>query len=286
MLPRRGTDGTLPLNNPLLPSSNPIVISAGLVGLEPVLEVVRTLLWTGQVAGERPASAIICAPIGSGKTSVLEKLETDVAKFYSDFTSQHAREILRNEKLTHIMIGDLLSVLGHKTGTVKLSMNLLSKMTGDRITTDPWTGDPLPGRRIGVITAVPPEELFSRKLHSVLWAGGFASRYIIVRYDYDKTTVRRIHDYIKSDAYTRELPMPLRIDRGEIAVEIPTEIAEKIRLLAGQIKNDEIGARAHKHLRALVKARARMRKDNKANDRDFHDIEIISDFMTRGGRII
>lgn len=258
----------------------------GLVGLEPVLELVKTLIWTGQIAGERPASAIICAPVGSGKTSALEKIECDTARFLSDFTTLHGKDVIRDEKLTHIMIGDLLSVLNHKSGTVKNSLNLLAKMTGDRVMTDPWTGDKITPRRLGVITAIPPEELYSRKLRSVLWGGGFASRFIIVKYTYNKSTIQRIHDFIKSDAYTSMQPFQLVVERAQIAVKIPPALSEKIRLLSQSIKNDEIGARAHHHLRALVKARARMRASMEADDRDFATIERIADFFTQDGRII
>lgn len=258
----------------------------GLVGLEPVLELVKTLLWTGQVAGERPASAIICAPIGSGKTSVLEKIECETARFLSDFTTLHGKDVIRDEKLTHIMIGDLLSVLNHKSGTVKNSINLLSKMTGDRVMTDPWTGDKITPRRLGVITAIPPEELYSKRLKSVLWGGGFASRFIIVKYNYTKATIKRIHDFIKSDAYTKMEPIHLDVERAQIQVKIPELLSEKIRILSQSIKNDEIGARAHHHLRALVKARARMRQTIIADDSDFDAIERIADFFTLDGRTI
>lgn len=266
----------------------PTTLSAqfGLVGLEPILEVVKTIIWTGQLHGERPASAIICAEVGSGKTSVLEKITCETATFLSDFTSREAKEIIRNEKLTHIMIGDLLSVLNHKSGTVKLSLNILSKMTGDTINRDPWDGSPIAPRKIGVITAIPPSELHAPKLKSVLWASGFASRFIIIRYTYTSKTIKRIHDYIASNAYIHVRPFIMEVERASIDIEIPEELSEQVRLLSKRIANDRIGARAHHHLRALVKARARMRKSMVAGKIDLDTVESICDFFTEEGRTI
>jgi len=278
-----------PVQHPDPPDLDLFALAAtyGLVGLEPVVDVVRTLLWTGQIAGERPASAIIVAPIGSGKTSVMEKLKTTTAEFLSDFTSQNARGIIRNDKLSHVMIGDFLSVLGHKTGTVVLSLNLIAKMTGEEILSDPWTGEPIkPGRKIGVITAIPPDGLVDRKMDKLLWKSGFASRFILIRYHYTEETIRRIHEFIESDAYTRVKPIELEIERGQVAVDIPPSISHNINLLAKSIQHDPIGARAHHHLRSLVKARARMRHDNKANEEDFKAIEIMSGFFTKAGKRI
>jgi hypothetical protein len=262
------------------------VASAGLVGLEPIIDLVKTIVWTGQLRGERPVSAILCAPIGSGKTSVLWKLQSEVTEFFSDFTSREARPALKKDYVTHLLIGDLLSVLGHKQGTVKLSINILAKLTGDRLTRDPWTGDEIAPRMMGVITAIPPEELYSRQCKPFLWSGGFASRYIIVRYDYDLKTIRRIHEYIKSDAYTKEAPYAFHVDRGQLEVAIPPSISDKISLLARTIKHDPIGARAHHHLRALTKARARMRGSVVVNEEDFKAVDEFSEFFSKSGKTI
>jgi len=259
---------------------------AGLVGLEPVIDLVQTIVWTGQLKGERPVSAILCAPAGAGKTSVLWKMQSNVSEFFSDFTARESRAAIKKEGITHLLIGDLLSVLGHKQGTVKLSINILGKLSGDRLTRDPWTGEDIVPKMMGIITAIPPEDLHSRKCKPYIWSGGFASRYIIVRYDYDMQTIRRIHDYIKSDAYTKEQPFIFEVDRGAIEVSIPPGIADKLSILSRQIKNDPIGARAHHHLRALAKARARMRGSMEVSETDFEAIDQFSEFFSRNGKVI
>jgi hypothetical protein len=201
-------------------------------------------------------------------------------------TARESRAALKKEGITHLLIGDLLSVLGHKQGTVKLSINILAKLTGDRLTRDPWTGEEIAPRMMGVITAIPPEDLYSKRCKPFIWTAGFASRYIIVRYDYDLKTIRRIHEYIKSDAYTRESPHAFQVERGALEVSIPSGISDKISILARSIKHDPIGARAHHHLRALAKARARMRGSIAVNEDDFKVIDEFSEFFSRDGKTI
>lgn len=260
---------------------------AGLIGLLPVLEIVKTLIYTGQVKGERPASAIICAPIGSGKTSVLEKIKCEQAEFTGDFTARDAARIVTKENISHIMIGDFLSVLGHKAGTVALSLQILSKLTGEALLTNPWNGQALNRPiSVGVISAIPPDALFDKRMKAILFGSGFASRFLIIKYEYTEATKSAIHRWIESDAYTRTRPFVFQVDKGQYEVKIPKHLSEKISLLSDRVRNDDLGARAHRHLRALVKARARMRSANEANEEDYDFIRDVSDFFCKQGRRI
>src|SRR5260370_41631817 len=134
-----------------------------MIGLETVIDLVTVVLWSGQVEGERPLSMILVAPPGTGKTSILEFVECSTAHFFSDFTSREIRGAIKgNENLTHLMLGDFLSVFGHAKGTVKLSINLLGRLTGDTVRQTPWTGEEMKPRRMGFISAIPPEDLSRR----------------------------------------------------------------------------------------------------------------------------
>lgn len=279
----------MPLSTPYPPPTleQDAADDAGLIGLLPVLEIVKTLIYTGQVKGERPASAIICAPIGSGKTSVLEKIKCEQAEFTGDFTARDAARIVTKENITHIMIGDFLSVLGHKAGTVALSLQILSKLTGEALLTNPWNGQMLNKPiSVGVISAIPPDALFDRRMKAILFGSGFASRFLIIKYEYTEQTKSAIHKWIESDAYTKTRPFPFHVEKGQYEIVIPKPIAEKINLLSDRVKNDELGARAHRHLRALAKARARMRSAKEVNDEDYDFIRDVSDFFCSDGRKI
>lgn len=262
-------------------------IEHGLVGLLPVLEIVKTIIYSGQVKGERAVSAVLVAPVGSGKTVCIEKTICETATFTSDFTAREASPIIRKNGATHIMIGDFLSIFGHKAGTVAHSLNILSKLTGDALTSDPFTGQALEKpKSMGVISAIPPDELGKRKIHELFFGGGFASRFVIIRYHYSDDTLKRIHKFIKSDLYTRVVPIKFEVDTGAYEIGIPEHIADKIETLRRLIKNDNTGMRAHHHLRALIKARARMQSRNEVNDDDYEFLVDTSDFFCDKGKTL
>ncbi|HMD54434.1 MAG TPA: hypothetical protein VKJ65_07800, partial [Phycisphaerae bacterium] len=87
--------------------------------LSVLLDFVKLLLWTGQLSDERPVSAIIVAPAGSGKTTMLENLQCEQAEFVGDLTARPLSGIVTEKKeVTHILLGDMLSLFGHKETTV------------------------------------------------------------------------------------------------------------------------------------------------------------------------
>jgi hypothetical protein len=247
----------------------------------------KTIIYSGQVKGERAVSAVLVAPVGSGKTVCIEKTICSVATFTSDFTAREASPIIRKHGTTHIMIGDFMSILGHKSGTVVHSLNILAKLTGDALTSDPFTGQALEKpKSMGVISAIPPDELQKRKVQELFFGGGFASRFILVRYNYSNETLKRIHRFISEDHYTRTVPIKFDVEPGAYEVHIPKIIADKVETLRRVIKNDNTGMRAHHHLRALIKARARMHGRNEVTEEDYSFLLDTSDFFCDRGKTL
>lgn len=276
-----------------IPLSHRATFDAGLVGLEPVLDIVKTIMYGGAVAGERPNSLIISAPIGCGKTTVLEKTEFNTSHFFSDFTAREAQIIVEKEDiLTHIAIGDFLSVFNHKSGTAALSLNLLAKLTGETLRDNPWNGKPIKRRNgekgisVGVLTAIPPERLRDPKIKTVVYGDGFASRFLILSYTYKPQTMARIHKYIESDAYINCKPLFIDIPRNKYPVTIPANVSAAITVIADKIKHDKVGFRANHHLRALVKARARYHDVDVVTEQIFGEIYDVIDFFYERGRAI
>lgn len=252
-------------------------------------DFVKLLLWTGQLLDERPASAIIVAPAGAGKTTLLENLECEQAKFLGDLTARPLHGILKNEKLTHIMLGDMLSLFGHKKSTVNLTIQNISKMTGEKIKQDPWTGEEIPPRMIGFITAVPPEDLKRRDISEQLNGGGFATRFLIVKYSYKPSTIASIHRFISENKYSeiRNVPKPFCIpNASKSKVEVSDKISEMIKDLSQTLNRDPLGFRAHRYLRALVKAQARRQMRTNATEDDFRVVSTYCDFFSSEGKAI
>jgi hypothetical protein len=258
-----------------------------LIGLKPVLELVRTVIWSGQVEAERPLSLILVADPGTGKTSVLERTECETAKFFSDLTSRELITALRNaDKLTHIMLGDFLSLFGHQRSTVKLSVSLLARLTGDTVKQMPWSGEDIPPRKLGMLTAIPPGDLKRRDISSHIFGGGFATRFLIAKYDYSRKTIEEVHKYIRQGKYKNEKPIELDVKHAPLVVKVPAPLAKKIQQLSTVMKHDPIGFRAHRQLRSLAMAIARARGSGMVRNADIDKLIEFSDFFSEKGRTL
>lgn len=256
----------------------------GLIGLQPVFDLLSLALWSGQVIGERPVSLLVVAPVASGKTSLLEKLECEQSHFCSDITSREVNSILSRPRVTHILLGDLLSLFGHKSHVVNLTCRTLSSLTGETMRTDSFSGKET-NRMLGLISAIPPAELLKDNIRRRLDEGGLSTRFIFARYKYSNSTIAAIHDFIKSDAYTRVKPFRFIIDRAPAKVEIRNREANDIREIAIGIQEptDKIGTRPHHHMRALTKASALSNGRATVTREDVERVARHSNFFTHEG---
>jgi hypothetical protein len=260
-----------------------------MIGLDPVIELVLTVLWSGQVEGERPLSLILIAPPGSGKTSILETMQCSVAHFTSDLTSREIKNVLKqNGHHTHIMLGDFTAVFNRSRGTAKLTMNLLGRLTGDKITHMPWEGEALPvPKQLGFISAIPPHDLAKREVKNQVEGAGFASRFLFAKFRYSQETIELVHKYIREGKYKDTLKMkPFEIKPGAYKVSVPKEISRSVNDLANRIKKDPLGFRAHHHLRTLICSIARKNSRNIVTLEDYETLVQFCDFFQEDGKQI
>jgi hypothetical protein len=262
-------------------------MSENLIEMNVLQNFIELLIWTGQLSDERPVSAIIVAPAGAGKTTLLESIKCAQADFVGDLTARQLSGLATASKeVTHVLLGDMLSLFGHKSSTVKLTLRLVSQMTGETLGHDPWTGTPLKEpKQVGLITAIPPDDFKKERKH--IEEGGFASRFMIVRYAYKPSTIANIHRFIAHNGYAGIKSKPFFIkDPGKWEVRIPARIAEKIKDFGQTLRIDPLGFRAHRHLRALVKAQARRHSRPVVAIKDFAYVQSCCEFFSKDGREI
>lgn len=259
-----------------------------MIGLEPVIDLVHTVLWSGQVENERPLSLILIAPPGAGKTSVLEMLESPVGYFLADITSREIKMILKkNKDISHIMLGDFTAVFSRARGTAKLTINLLGRLTGDKLTHEPWSGEELQTpRKLGFISAIPPDDLAKRDIRSHVQGAGFASRFLFAKYSYSQKTIDDVHKYIREGKYRESRKFHFEIKPGSFRVEVPENISSDIDRLAQSIKTDPLGFRAHHHLRTLACSIARKNHRNTVSAKDYATLVEFCDFFKQEGKRI
>jgi len=120
-----------------------------LIGMDFAVEVVQTVLLTGQLADEKPVSLLIIASPESGKTTATrnanisvssDRRSEELAVALTDTTGKGLLRIIREHPhATHVIFNDLAITAGHKSHVTKYLFGMISAMTeeGIVITADP-----------------------------------------------------------------------------------------------------------------------------------------------------
>ena len=263
-------------------------MSETLLQMHVLMDFLKLIIWTGQLIDERPISCVIVAPVGSGKTTVLQSLVCKETAFMTDLTSRPLSVIVTGpDEVTHILLGDFLSVFGHKESTVKLTLQTIARLTGETLELDPFGGRPIKPRQMGLITAIPPEEFNGKTISKHFNHGGFASRFVVLKYSYKASTIAAIHRYIAANKYAENGFKPfIMANTGKTIVSISSKISDLIKDFGMNLKQDELGFRVHRHLRALVKAEARRNCQSNVTMAHFERVQSYCEFFTSEGKAI
>lgn len=185
---------------------------------------------------------------------------------------------------THVLIPDLLKVLGHQKMVTRNTMTMLNSIMEEGLKNVMFYGtrrefeQPV---RCGVITAITKEAYKAREKY---WKSiGFVGRCLIVSFSYSKKTIRKIHGHIRKGFPPRQI----EIITGRVTkVEIPRRIAEKVQDLAIARIPSRTGFRLHRQLRSLIQAHALYCGRSKVKMEDFEEVRRLSKFLNLGFRPI
>ena len=236
-------------------------------------ELIRTVLYSGYVAGEKPLSVMFVGNVGIGKSEILNNFKNnDNIAFFTDVTYMGLIKLLEeNKEIRHIVIPDFLKITMKSkstTANITSAFNSLMEEGLDTISMMGKTVD-FKGKQSGVITATTKN---SFQQHRKNWKSmGFLSRMLIISYDYDDKTIKEIFEYIFKREYLKnskknKLQMPIK----NIDVKLPVKLAKKL-------KDKDTDFRRQKQLQTLAMARTLM-DNRKEQTVTTQDIDIINKF--------
>ena len=269
-------------------------------GPEPVAqqeleEILRLILLSAYILGEKPLSAIIVANVEAGKTMMMERYRTNHGVLWqSDLTAYGLiigySEQLKAGLIRHIFCPDLLRVLAHKHETRQQTITFLNGLIEEGV------GSMSIGPKIfrimspfccGFVTAIPREVFMDERRN---WSKiGFMSRMLPVSFDYSTETARQVMLSICSEDYLRYMPIKVDVpqDSGghatQWAIHLPGHLSRALvpysERLAKSEAQDRYGFRSQKQLQRLLKASALERANEVVDEDDLARVIRLSRFL-------
>lgn len=261
-----------------------------MIKVEPILDIIETILWTSMIKDEKPASAILIAGVGFGKSAILEKsykapkvkeewrdikgkdgaitkaktqtvTQIGTVLYTTDstpYTLYHKYgDLLKSGKIKHIVIPDFLSILTKNKEAMPDTIRFYNSLIEEGIFriesrySDFVTEVPV---QVGLITAVSSQDYDIRRKTQNWGAMGFLSRVLPVSYSYTNNTKGKILHSTFLREYHSEVNFVLKFPDKQISVDLPLKFEKPITKLANNIKDatDEVGARRQKQLMTFL----------------------------------
>lgn len=162
-------------------------ISTRLIGVDDLIKIVNLTLLSGRVKNARPVSILLVSDTEMGKTQILEVFMNLKPVIWANDLSAHvivdeiAPEVEKGK--THILVPDLLKVLGHQKMVTRNTMTMLNSIMEEGLKNVMFYGtrrDFKKPVRCGVIAAITREAYTAREKY---WNSiGFVGRCIPVSF--------------------------------------------------------------------------------------------------------
>lgn len=265
-----------------------------MIKVEPIERIIKVVLASGRVKGEKPLSAIIIAPVECGKTTTIRKcsLKTKSAFYTTDATAfgivrdtNQLRDFASGQ-LTHIVIPDLLTCLGRKQDTVTTFIHFMNSLIEEGVVNVSTYATHLAGAveaKAGLITAIPPKPFFDKRKR---WGQiGFISRALPISFDYEIATRVEILKSIQKQEHLQEIIEDLRLPKKPREVNLPFNQAEKIEpfallLAAAHSRFQEVyGFRYQRQLQTFAKSVALLEKKQEVDDDCIQELGRLANFI-------
>jgi hypothetical protein len=239
-----------------------------MIKTEELKEIIRTIIYTAFIKGEKPVSSIFIADKGSGKTEILKQFENIKGiKVLSDVTYLGLLELLEKDKtIKFIIIPDFLKLVMKSKSTRENILSFLNILVEEGVQSInfPQRYFNLEGRQVGLLTATTSDSFF---LNQKEWDSiGFISRLLTISYSYSQQTKCEVKEYIKKRDYLKRMIIKKDIlPKNKIDIYLDPELIDILL-------EKDIDFRRQKQLQNLVMARSIMNKRKAVNNKDIEDV--------------
>lgn len=288
-----------------------------MIKVEPILDIIEIVLWTGRLKNEKPLSGMLIASVGDGKSEMLRKSYTapkitiewidakdkdgnptkkkvqDIrhigSVLYTTDTTPYVLyhrygELLISGQIRHIVIPDFLSILTKNRDAMPDTVRFYNSLIEEGIIriesrySDFITERPV---QIGLVTAVSKQDYDVRSGTQGWAALGFLSRILPISYRYSMSTKRDILKSIFAREYHNEKSFTLTFPNNPVFVDFPKEYEVETLKLAYAIKDpsDDSGARRLKQVMSFAMATALKNGRDVVNREDMDKLVEYSKFF-------
>lgn len=272
-----------------------------MIGLNNIIELLKLVVFSGHIKGEKPVSAIVTAEPEAGKTEMVMKFSQN--KGLVTLTDCTAYGIMRDygQSITqgivkHLVVPDLIKPMSRGSDTVHSLIAFLNALIEEGVISistyaeklgiqnqENATQNQIPVK-CGLIATMARRALDDGR-HQ--WSKmGFMSRLLPISYSYKTSTKVAIQNSIAERKYLKNEPILLDLPSGNVVVNLPEEEAQKLiplssginSAMAGSEGADKIyGFRIQKQLQGLVMANALMKGRDVVNAGDIDKLASLAD---------
>lgn len=264
--------------------------------ITPLIDIIRTCLFTPYVKNERPVSILLIAKAESGKTEILSKVsfaeDQSLNKgilYISDFTAYGLINgygaQLEKGTVKSIVCPEFLKITSRKDSSVKDTLAFLNALIEEGLVNSQTYNIKREFKkpvRCNFITAITTEVYGKKK--RLFMDYGFLSRMIPIAYEYSPQTIDSIFEDIIGETHHTEKNETITFPDEPQVVTLPRKYSRKIKdsVLIIATKHNLHGFRLQKNLQCMMKAHALSHGRNEVVEEDYEAIVDLIEWVSFG----